>query len=90
MTRRTILVAALLSTLAAGGCYSRTVSTRGIGASGVSVQKPYRSETAADRWVDSLTAPPPKKSTTRWTGDAGSGSVSTPRTVAPATVPAPK
>jgi hypothetical protein len=50
--------AALVLTAIAGlasvpGCYERTVSAQGMGAKGMTVQKPYRSETAADRWFDS-------------------------------------
>lgn len=37
---------------AGAGCYKRVVSSKGIGAGSSSVQQPYRSETAADRWFD--------------------------------------
>lgn len=39
-------------TMFTGGCYQRTVSTSGIGTRGVTTQESYRSNTAADRWVD--------------------------------------
>lgn len=48
-----LLSLALLFMLCAPGCYERTVFAQGMGARGMTVQKPYRSETAADRWFDS-------------------------------------
>lgn len=38
--------------VAGAGCYKRVVSSKGVGAGSTSVQQPYRSETAADRWFD--------------------------------------
>lgn len=55
--RSPITVAAVLVAVSAalsGGCYERTVSAKGFGASSMDVQKPYRSETMADRWTDKL------------------------------------
>jgi hypothetical protein len=46
-----------------GGCYERTVSTRGIGGVGSTTQKEYRSNTAADRAMDSLLGRPRSKAT---------------------------
>lgn len=48
------------------GCYKRTVSTSGIGSYGANVQDSGRSNTAADRWVDSLFAEPKTTKKTRW------------------------
>jgi hypothetical protein len=44
--------------VAAGGCYERTVSAKGIGAMGTNVQDGYRSDTAMDRAWDSMFADP--------------------------------
>lgn len=40
------------------GCYERTVSAKGLGAKGTTVQEGYRSDTALDRAWDSLFANP--------------------------------
>lgn len=51
-------------TLAPGGCYKRVVATRGIGSMGTGVQEEYRSNTAADRWIDdTFSKPAPKMRT---------------------------
>lgn len=52
------------------GCYKRTVSTSGIGSYGANVQESGRSNTAADRWVDSLFAEPKTTKKTRWVENA--------------------
>ncbi|GJQ29249.1 MAG: hypothetical protein HBSAPP03_11330 [Phycisphaerae bacterium] len=64
MVRRLVkVVVAGLSLAGIAGCYKQTVSTSGIGSYGSDVQPSRRSNTAADRWIDSLFAPP--KTTTR-------------------------
>lgn len=60
-----MLVAAGAIVLVAG-CYKRTVSTSGVGSYGANVQESNRSNTAADRWVDSLFAEPKTTRKTRW------------------------
>ncbi len=40
------------------GCYERTVSAKGLGAKGTTVQEGYRSDTALDRAWDSLFSSP--------------------------------
>ncbi|CAG0989714.1 hypothetical protein PHYC_02220 [Phycisphaerales bacterium] len=53
MNRTTLALSlAALGLLMIGGCYKRTVSTRGIGSYGSGTQESYRSNTAADRWYD--------------------------------------
>lgn len=53
-----------------GGCYQRTVATRGLGSTSATVQKPYRSNTAADRWFDDMVSTKPtSKPRTRWLDD---------------------
>lgn len=42
----------ILAVACASGCYERVVRAEGLGAQGVAVQKPYRSETALDRAFD--------------------------------------
>ncbi|MCX5690579.1 MAG: hypothetical protein NTV94_12495 [Planctomycetota bacterium] len=55
-----------------GGCYERVVSANGIGASTASVQDSYRSNTAADRAIDSVVSKPkPSSRAQRWV-DPGS------------------
>lgn len=63
-----ILTAACVVVLT--GCYKRTVSTSGIGSYGANVQESGRSNTAADRWVDSLFAEPKTTKKTRWVESA--------------------
>jgi hypothetical protein len=58
MRRTVLLTASLLALVALGGCYERTVKARGVGAMGKSLEPSYRSDTAADRWVDSLFGDP--------------------------------
>jgi len=45
------------------GCYERTVSTRGLGGVGKKTQTEYRSNTAADRAVDSMVGRKPSTAT---------------------------
>lgn len=66
MTRALALLLALALLALLGGCYSRTVSTKGIGSYGSNVEESYRSDTAADRWVDSLFAKPKTTTKSRW------------------------
>jgi hypothetical protein len=49
--------------LVMGGCYERTVSTRGLGGVGKKTQSEYRSNTAADRAVDSMLGRKPSTAT---------------------------
>ena len=58
MSRRAVILATALALPLLAGCYQRVVSSRGLG--GGTVQESYRSDTAADRAVDSLFGPPPK------------------------------
>lgn len=58
----------------AAGCYERVVRAEGLGAQGIAVQKPYRSETALDRAV----FPEPKKSDSGYYSAPNSSSVPTP------------
>lgn len=58
MRRALLLSASLLAIAALGGCYERTVKARGVGAMGKSLEPSYRSNTAADRAIDSLFADP--------------------------------
>ncbi|MBS0188623.1 MAG: hypothetical protein JSS51_11180 [Planctomycetes bacterium] len=52
MKKRVVLsIVGLAATAMAGGCYQRVVRAEGLGAQGVTVQKPYRSETALDKAV---------------------------------------
>lgn len=46
-----------------GGCYERVVRAEGLGAQGIAVQKPYRSETSLDKAVDSGFGTPSSSST---------------------------
>ncbi len=65
--------------MALGGCYKRTVSTRGVGSYGSQVEESYRSDTAADRWVDSVfSSGEPKRTKSRWVPRGGESS-GTPR-----------
>jgi predicted small secreted protein len=53
--RRTILITvSFLVVFSLAGCYERTTKARGVGAMGRSAQSGYRSDTAADRAVDSI------------------------------------
>jgi hypothetical protein len=54
MRRATPLLILLALLVLLPACYERTVATKGLGGSGVRTQQPYRSETAADRAVDSM------------------------------------
>ncbi len=65
-SRRGILTLAALSLLSVTsltGCYEETVAARGVGASGMAIQESRRSNTAADRWFDSVTGNTPAKPT---------------------------
>jgi len=44
---------AVLAIGCASGCYERVVRAEGLGAQGIAVQKPYRSETKLDHAIDS-------------------------------------
>jgi len=53
--------------MCAGGCYHRVVSSKGVGGRTAAVEEPYRSNTAADRWIDETFGdPPPKKKSVKW------------------------
>jgi hypothetical protein len=58
MRRTTCLIVSSLALLALAGCYERTVKARGVGAMGKSLEPSYRSNTAADRAIDSLFSDP--------------------------------
>lgn len=58
---RAIFAGLCLIALGAGGCYSRTVETRGVGGRTTSVQKSYRSDTSLDRAYDSTFGPAKKQ-----------------------------
>lgn len=60
LLKRVMINAACLATLvvAFSGCYERTVSAKGLGAKGTTVQEGYRSNTALDRAWDSLFSDP--------------------------------
>lgn len=45
-------LAGLLAIASGAGCYERVVRAEGLGAQGVAVQKPYRSETPLDKAFD--------------------------------------
>jgi hypothetical protein len=63
-TPRAVLVGLILC-LAAGGCYQRVVHSRGLGSP--RAQQGYRSDTAADRWLDeALTPEPTTRTRSRW------------------------
>jgi hypothetical protein len=73
-----------------GGCYKRTVSTRGIGSYGSQVEESYRSDTAADRWVDSVfSSGEPKRTKSYWVPRGGETTVVTPRPLNPPTTRRP-
>jgi hypothetical protein len=54
MRRAFPLFTLLAMTLLLPACYERTIATKGLGGTGMRTQQPYRSETAADRAVDSM------------------------------------
>ncbi|HLP83675.1 MAG TPA: hypothetical protein VK157_04945 [Phycisphaerales bacterium] len=57
--RRTLSILLAVSIVACiSGCYERTIKSRGIGGMGKSTQSGYRSDTAADRAVDSIFSDP--------------------------------
>ncbi len=58
---RAVSLLALLSLGSLTGCYEETVAARGVGSSGIAVQESRRSNTAADRWFDSVTGNTPLK-----------------------------
>jgi hypothetical protein len=53
----------VFAVLVMGGCYERTVSTRGLGGVGKKTQTEYRSNTAADRAVDAMVGRKPSTAT---------------------------
>lgn len=62
----------VVAAVSLGGCYERVVSANGIGASSADVQGGYRSNTAADRALDSvISKPKPASRSQRWV-DPGS------------------
>jgi hypothetical protein len=90
MVRRLAILGLTIACLGCTGCYERVVSSRGLG--GTTVQEPYRSNTAADRYVDSMFSSPPKtfksvdntplQGHSRWTADSTGGGMT-------GTLPAP-
>lgn len=57
--RHLIYGAALVAAMGVcGGCYERTVSAKGLGATGMTIQPSNRSNTALDRWYDRVTSEP--------------------------------
>ena len=86
MARRLTIFGLGFCVLACSGCYERVVSSRGLGSA--TVQEPYRSNTAADRYVDSMFGPPPKtfksadntplQGHSRWTSDSTGGGIKAP------------
>lgn len=61
------MVGACALVMCAGGCYHRVVSSKGVGGRTAAVEEPYRSNTAADRWIDETFGdPPPKKKSVKW------------------------
>lgn len=70
MRHKAVLILTAASVVLLAGCYKRTVSTSGIGSYGANVQDSGRSNTAADRWVDSLFAEPKTTKKTRWVESA--------------------
>ena|SRR5215831_3143585 len=84
--RRLVLVLGLTLVLPLlGGCYQRVVSSKGLGGMGTTVEEPYRSNTAADRAVDSMFGQPektfkgadnmPLRGKAQWTSDSTGGGV---------------
>lgn len=65
--RKPMLVLCGVLAIGSAGCYERVVRAEGLGAQGIAVQKPYRSETPLDKAVDNSFGTP------------SSGSVSTPK-----------
>jgi hypothetical protein len=59
----TLAAFSLISVTSLTGCYEETVAARGVGASGMAIQESRRSNTAADRWFDSVTGDTPAKPT---------------------------
>jgi len=60
MKRRGVILVLAVVALSGAGCYKRVVSSKGFGGMGTTIQDPYRSDTAADRAVDSLSGNQPK------------------------------
>jgi hypothetical protein len=52
VVRSAVLMLVAISGVALSGCYERVVRAEGLGAQGVAVQKPYRSETKLDKAFD--------------------------------------
>jgi hypothetical protein len=85
MIRRLAILAVCLALPLLGGCYQRVVSSKGFGGMGTTVEEPYRSNTAADRAVDSMFGPPektfkgadnmPLRGKSQWTSDMTGGGV---------------
>jgi len=63
LRRGLLTLLAALTLVSATGCYEQTVAARGVGASGMAVQESRRSNTAADRWFDSVTGDTPARAT---------------------------
>ncbi|MBN8596253.1 MAG: hypothetical protein J0L78_01130 [Planctomycetes bacterium] len=63
LDRKLAMALGIFACAGAGGCYERVVRAEGLGAQGIAVQKPYRSETSLDKAVDNGFGTPSSNST---------------------------